>query len=100
MGGYWAVSWRMKTEATLQVTTAASTTRMPAISPWPVAPVVMTKVPTSASTRHSTLVGVIFSFRWRAAKMVTPTGVTELTREAIEAPVREIPSWMRKIVRK
>ena len=32
--------------------------------------------------------------------MVTPTGVTELTREAIEAPVREIPSWMRKIVRK
>ena len=50
MGGYLAVSWRMKTEATLQVTTAASTTRMPAISPWPVAPVVMTKVPTSAST--------------------------------------------------
>ena len=89
----------MKTEATLQVTTAASTTRMPAIS---LAGGAGGDDEGAHQCQHQTqhLGGGDLSFRWRAAKMVTPTGVTELTREAIEAPVREIPSWMRKMVRK
>ncbi len=89
----------MKTEATLQVTTAASTTRMPAIS---LAGGAGGDDEGAHQCQHQTqhLGGGDLFLQVEGSEDGDPHWCHELTREAIEAPVREIPSWMRKMVRK
>ena len=90
----------MNTEAKPQKTTEMSTAAMPSSSLWLPAPWVMTAVPARARARQMSLTGVMVSFSSRAARMVTDTGVRALMRESMADPVRAMPIWIRKMVRK
>ena len=99
-GGYFAVTFRIRTDAVPKEMTPVRTARTPKSSPWVEAPDVMTKVPASASTRQRIFTGVIRSFRISAARIVTATGVSALIRDAMLEPVSRMPSWIDWIVTK
>lgn len=58
------------------------------------APFVMMVAPMMASTRQRSFGGVSFSPKRMIARIVTATGVMEFNRDAMDAPVREIATWI------
>ena len=92
--GYFELSLRIRTEEVPEDKTEAIAAATPKNWLCVFAPFVMIAAPMIARTRQRNFGGVSFSPKRMTARIVTATGVMEFKRDAMDAPVSEIATWI------